>query len=201
MDYPERFAREPNFKENGIEVFEDALSPHLFEQFRDRLRQRKFLPFPLDRPQVLYLAPVPELEDYHLTRLAEIVVQRDLEQVRSFARLNTETLDTSFRVHADGKIYGAYPDVACVFFIDTRDDSGTAFYESAVHGRTPKDDSLNVFKDDDGTWRPYVKVTQKENSMLVYNARLYHGRFPWKSYGTDPTSGRIVVVKFLKYKR
>jgi hypothetical protein len=183
---------------DGFDVVTNIFSDFEFEDLRSQLRMSTYLPFPLDKPQILYLTPVPKAYDEVLTQVAELTVQSKLNQLRSFARLNTEELDTNFRVHSDGKIYGHYPDVACVFYIDTREDSGTAFFESPIYGRTSPSPEYNVHKVDDGNWHPYAKVHQVANSMLVYNAQLYHGRFPWKSYGVSKEDGRIVIVKFLK---
>ena len=183
---------------DGFQLVENIFDLDEFEDLKRQLREATYLPFPLDKPQILYLAPVPKAYDDALTIWAESIVESKLNQLRSFARLNTEELDTNFRVHSDGKIYGTYPDIACVFYIDTREDSGTAFYESPIYGRTSALPEYNVHKDDDGNWHPYAKIHQKENSMLIYNAALYHGRFPWKSYGQSKEDGRIVIVKFLK---
>lgn len=193
-----KLARHGTIHTDGFQLIENIFTPNEFEDLKRQLQSSTYLPFPLDKPQILYLAPVPKAYDDALTIWAESIVESKLNQLRSFARLNTEDLDTNFRVHSDGKIYGAYPDIACVFYINTRDDSGTAFYESPIYGRQSPGDEYNVHKVDDGNWSQYAKVFEKENSMLIYNARLYHGRFPWKSYGHSEEDGRIVIVKFLK---
>lgn len=110
--------------------------------------------------------------------------------ISSFVRLNSSDRDYSVRIHSDSKINDCIPDTACVFYLDTIDNSGTALFEHPSYGRVA--DSHAIYKNETN-WNAYYKCNSLANSMFVYPSNYFHGRFPWKS-----STNRIVIVKFLK---
>lgn len=119
-------------------------------------------------------------------------VDPKLVELQSFLRLNTPTKDTSFRVHADKEPLNDDRRclVAAVFYLYD-DESGTALFEHPDHGKSVG--SQYVFTEDDGKWSPYMFCKSTANRLFVYDARLFHGRQPWKV-----NQDRIVLVKFLR---
>jgi hypothetical protein len=141
--------------------------------------------------QPLYALPVPE----RFNRLLTEVLNKDPDvgphrDILTFARLNTPIKNTQFRIHADSKIFDTQPNLAAVFYMQT-DDSSTAFFEHPIYGKraTPEN---QIFTVDDGQWKIYHQQPSIENTMLIYDSQLYHGRQPWKV-----NFDRVVVVKFL----
>jgi hypothetical protein len=132
--------------------------------------------------------------DKRINTLLTNVIKRETgyrgNELVAFLRRNRPTEDTAFRVHADGSPLGdgRLCTLAAVFYLET-DDSGTALFEHHVHGRTVG--SQYVFNEDDG-WNPYFRCEAKADRLFVYDAKLFHGRYPWKV-----TQERIVLVKFL----
>lgn len=180
-------------------VINDVLKPAEYAALRERLKNTSFRPMQKENGTFLYVLPILHTElDDQLTRIASAHWGRKLEPLLSFARLNTSVHDVDFRVHADSRVVRTLPDVAAIYYLDTIPETGTAFFEHPDYGRTPRDESLNLFTKDDGKWTPYYHYEQVANSMLVYPSQLYHGRYPWVMPGSSAQDGRIVIVKFLK---
>jgi hypothetical protein len=165
-------------------------------------RKAHFQPVPKGNGTFLHLAAVPRFLDNHLHHKTEVHLdlRSGLRNIASFYRLNTRQHDTEFRVHCDRLIQGEQPDVACVYYLESSEVSGTAFFRHPEHG-VGDPENLKVFDVDDGKWEPYNWFYARANSMLIYPTSLYHGRFPWVAEGSDKSDGRIVVVKFLKVKQ
>ena len=126
-----------------------------------------------------------------LSNVMSRALGRPLKEIVSFLRKNTSSLDTKFRVHADGEPLrdGRLCKVAGIFYLE-EDDSGTALYRSPIHGDHAVD--RFIFEDDDGTWEAYFKCPSKANRLFIYDANLFHGRYPWR-VNTD----RVVLTKFM----
>jgi hypothetical protein len=117
-----------------------------------------------------------------------------LHPIVQFYRLNSSVHDTDFRVHCDNVINGKKPHVASVFYLDDITDSGTAFFEHPVYGMSDPD-QLIIFDKDDGAWREIARVQSRANSMVIYPATVFHGRYPWQQ-----KQERIVLVSFMRYR-
>jgi hypothetical protein len=114
------------------------------------------------------------------------------KNILSFARLNTAILNTEFRIHSDGDIFGESPNLAAVYYLRT-DSSGTALYEHPRHGKRWGRRGSNVHLTDDGLWKKYHECNSRENSMFLYESDLWHGRYPWVV-----EEDRIVIVMFMR---
>ena len=183
---------------DGYWIVKDIFPEAEFKEIRDHFKSLTYVPFPLDKPQILYLAPVPVHINAPLLAKIEEAVGCEFKVITTYARLNSENHDTLFRIHADSKIYGSRPTHAAVFYLDSHDFAGTGLYEHPVYGRKAVLPEYFVFKEDDGLWSPYLKYFQRENTMLIYESDRYHGRFPWKSFGQNEKDGRIVIINFLQ---
>ena len=139
----------------------------------------------------LFYKNFPSKYNSHLSKVIEAHTKKKYLDICSFARLNTPDKDFDFRVHVDGKLLNQYSDLACVFYLRTVLDSGTALFEHPIHGRYSNKRDIHIIND--GLWKPYYSNPSENNSMFVYPSNHYHGRFPWRS-----DFNRIVVVKFLK---
>jgi hypothetical protein len=141
---------------------------------------------------LLYYQEVSKDIEEKLHRAIQREIGKYPKNILTFARLNTPTLNTEFRIHSDGVIRGQQPNLACVFYLRT-DDSGTALFEHPVYGREWKGKSSNVHLIDDGQWKIYEEYKSKENSMFLYYSDLWHGRQPW-----IVEHDRIVIVSFMR---
>ena len=177
---------------------ENVLSDDLFNRFRKYCKNLKYINMTRENNTTIYVNKIPRELDDHLTKLAEDAIGKQLEIVHSFIRLNTSIHDIGFRVHSDGKVLDKFITIAAIFYLDTSKDSGTGFYKHPEHGDKALNEEYHVFTEDDGKWELYDKFYEKENTMIVYDAKLFHGRFPWKSRGTRAKDGRIVIVKFMR---
>jgi hypothetical protein len=143
---------------------------------------------------LLYYQLIPNEIDQEINKVIDESLGIKHKDILTFARLNTPLLNTEFRIHSDGVILGKQPNLACVYYLKTSNSSGTSLYKHPTHGDrwnsrvTPS----NVFLEDDGLWEEYHRYYALENSMFLYNAQLWHGRFPWVV-----TEDRIVIVKFM----
>jgi hypothetical protein len=85
-----------------------------------------------------------------------------------------------------------------VFYLESSSiskPSGTAFFKHPVYNDRHNEStagSPQIIVNDDGLWEKYYQYDAVENSMLLYNAQLYHGRQPWAV-----NHDRIVIVKFM----
>jgi hypothetical protein len=146
---------------------------------------------------LLYHHHIPPEIDQELDRVIDETLGVSHDNILTFARLNTPELNTEFRIHSDGVIFGRKPDITCVYYLKDSDTSGTSLYRHPKYGdRWDSRTSLsNVHLNDDGLWEEYSRYYAKENTMFLYNAQLWHGRFPWKV-----EEDRIVIVKFMVTK-
>lgn len=179
-------------------IVENVLDSHALLSLKNYARNIPFKKVEKGNNTFLYLTQVPPNVTKVLQVAMEKAVGAKLKEVITFLRLNTSELDTEFRIHTDAKVLNQKPEVSAVFYLDTDSFSGTALFEHKIYGRYGKPEG-EIFTEDDGNWNCYLKYFAVENSMFICNSDLYHGRFPWKSYGKDQSDGRIVIVKFMRY--
>ena len=175
----------------------DVLAPDALAMAKKAARALRFNPVAKENGERLWVAPVPQFVNRRLHSVMEFHCGVELEEITSFFRLNTRRHDTEFRVHCDHIIQGQTPTHASVFYLETAEDSGTALFRHPVHGDRD-DERLSIFDEDDGQWEAYLRCPEVENTMFIYRAELFHGRFPWQARGFDRKDGRIVIVKFMK---
>jgi len=176
-----------------IKVLNNVLDEKEFSSIKFYLKNsiKDFKSFDVGHDHSLYFHLIPKHVKQKLNKAVMDTVG-DFEDVLTFARLNTPTKNTEFRIHADSKIFGKQPNLAAVFYLDSSTDSGTAFFEHPVYGKTHTPPNPQIITEDDGDWNNYHQYNAIENSMLLYNSDLYHGRQPWAV-----KEERIVIVKFM----
>lgn len=128
------------------------------------------------------------------------------ESKLAFARLNTENLDTGFRIHSDGKTADNngkmfQPEYAAVFYPFDTPGHGTALFTHKLIGDRSKPLQGKAFKIDDGMWSVSEWYEGKENTAFYYEANRYHCRYPFKSFGSTIKDGRIIIVNFMVRKK
>lgn len=178
--------------------FTNVLSKEYFKLLDNYCRKASYRRLPKEDNTYMFYTDVPDSVDQIITKVIEDNLNTKIENIYSFVRINTSLHDIGFRIHADSKVFNKQPTLACVFYLNDSDISGTAFFEHPKHGKEASDDNHWVFTEDDGNWSIHNKVYEQKNSMIVYNSRLFHGRFPWVSYGKTKRDGRIVLVKFMR---
>lgn len=82
-------------------------------------------------------------------------------------------------------------------------EGGTAFWEHKATGahRIEKEDYWLFEKvchdwNDIDKWKQHCLVEMKMNRAVIYESALFHSRYPFEAFGTDETSGRLIVVAF-----
>jgi len=180
-------------------IFEDKEFQSLRNYFKRSIKD--FKPFDVGHEHSLYFHLVPKPINQQLNSVIKNAVG-EFEDILTFARLNTPDKNTEFRIHADSKIFQKQPNLAAVFYLDSSDTSGTAFFEHPVYGKEHKQPHPQIFTKDDiiagvtdvshSQWNKYHQYNAVENSMLLYKSDLYHGRQPWAVQ-----EERIVIVKFM----
>jgi hypothetical protein len=146
----------------------------------------------------IFYKETPKDINSKLTEQVRTATGKNLQDIISFVRLNTAIHDTEFRVHADQDIFGQLPTVAGLFYLDSSDITGTAFFRHPVYGNKAIKKEHFIFTEDDGQWKIDNMIYAQENSMITYDAQLYHARQPWVSQGKNQKDGRIVIVKFMR---
>ncbi len=180
-----------------VKIATNVLAPDALAMAKKAARTLRFNPVAKGNGEQLWVAPVPQFVNRRLNQTMESHCGVQLEEIASFFRLNTSRHDTEFRVHCDHLIQNQLPTHAAVFYLETVKDSGTALFRHPIHGDRDEE-RLSIFDEDDGLWEAYYKCPEVENTMFIYRAELFHGRFPWKARGFDRKDGRIVIVKFMK---
>jgi hypothetical protein len=177
---------------------ENILDDKKFKELVAYCRRQPFKGLVREDNTVMYFKELPESINSILNKIASDVWGKPLHDIYSFIRLNSSVHDTVFRVHSDSKVVDQHPQVAALFYLEDSETSGTAFFEHPLHGHIAKDSGYYVFTEEDEAWEIKDKYYAKANSMIVYDSRLFHGRFPWISYGKNEKDGRIVIVKFMR---
>ena len=178
-------------------IREKALPDEIYQEAKRIGKTSRYNRILKENGESLFLARVPLFINTTLHIATENTVGKRFKEIISFYRLNSAIHDYEFRIHCDTVIQGQQPTHACVFYLHSSNESGTALYEHRFHGR---EDAANlaIFDSDDGLWKAWHKVYAKENKLFVYKSSLFHGRFPWRCWGDSRENGRIVIVKILK---
>ena len=177
-------------------VIGNILDAVLLERLRKHAINASYNKMWLDEETCMHYAWPLKLVNDTINEKIETKTGMKFRDIASFLRLNTSLIDNEFRVHNDAAIQGVKPTHAAVFYLEDSFVSGTALFSHPEHGKSS--DEVKIFTKDDGLWKPYFNYYARENSLLLYDANLFHGRFPWQAFGKTKYDGRIVLVKFLK---
>jgi hypothetical protein len=169
-------------------VVDNAFGPGFLAEF-DGLTEESFQEVVLDGEAKMWAQEATPYEEDLLHRTVEQQVGRPLKMLQTFLRYNFPEDTQKFRMHSDGIVLGEQPDVACVYYIKPG-GSGTATYKHPVYGA----EGQGTFNEDDGLWEMVDKCEGKPDRLLIYPARAYHQRHPFKV-----AEERIVIVGFYKY--
>lgn len=125
-----------------------------------------------------------------------------------FFRITNEDTEQAY-IHSDRE-YGAH---TCVAYLSEHDEPyGTAFYRHKPTGLTrmptfqemKEQGTFEMFKEDmesrnPDNWEQVGYVEGKYNRAVIFEAPLFHSRFPINGIGNDDRSGRLVwVTHFFK---
>lgn len=179
-------------------AIKDILPDDIFSLFKKKSRNAIYKDVPADDVETFKLAKPDMLIVNLIKSRIECELKKKLGMIISFARLNHNHVNNTFRVHSDTIIEGQKPDIAAVFYFDTVKDTGTALFEHPEYGRINTDPTQAVIFKNNELWKPWMKYESLANSAFVYNADLYHGRYPWEAYGDSQKNGRVVIVMFMK---
>ena len=122
----------------------------------------------------------------------------------SFIRSSYKGFDSKMRVHADDIINNKKTDLASVLYINENNitKNGTKFFKHHIHGNKLSQDIYNLEFDrliledsnDISKWIQTDKVQAEPNKLLMYNANLFHAKYP----NEIENGTRIVLVSFYK---
>lgn len=112
-----------------------------------------------------------------------------LKQVVSFVRSAYKGFDEDLHVHADNIIDGYRIEYASVLYVnDDKDvtENGTCFYTHQKYGsRLHKNVSneeydriITLDSNDEEKWKRTSYISNVPNRYLIYEANLFHGKFP-----------------------
>lgn len=189
-----------------IYIIDEFIDKDLFAKAEDYLKKDDFKEVISGGKEFYVLESPDAFSQYVLSKLA-ITEGRDLQEVLSFFRISTDTLDTSWRIHSDLNIKGERPDRAVVIYMSPRereDLHGTALWEHEVYGmEMPKnitdeeyDRMIEVDAENLDMWRLSSVIGYNENRAVSYPAHYFHSKYPNQSW----KEGRKVFVMFYKYK-
>ncbi len=124
----------------------------------------------------------------------------------SFIRKAHKDFDTELRIHADNFINDKKTVMAAVLYINKPEgvtENGTRFYEHKKHGHRLESDDTEIYNDlirnhseVKENWIAKDKVYSKPNRLLVYDAKMFHSKFPQ----VIEEGERIVLVTFYTKK-
>jgi len=180
----------------GVQLY-NILDATDLAALRHRANLVSFRKIPVGLNQSIMLAAMPNDISITLRNAAEFGVHHPLQLLSSMLRLNTTVCDAEPRIHTDNDIGGVRPVYGSVSYLEDGPPGlhGTALYEHPEYGRGS--DDVSVFTDNTG-WEPWYINQAKANSMFLFKSNLYHGRYPWTTYGVSQLTGRKVVVQFYR---
>ena len=81
--------------------------------------------------------------------------------------------------------------------------SGTAFWKHKETGESRIDpgdaelfDKIKDSWDNEADWEMERLVDMKFNRAVIYESALFHSRYPFTGFGSDPETGRLIAVAF-----
>lgn len=164
-----------------IEVIDDFFPKQKFEAIQNYCKYSEFEIVDAGGKQFSAL-PVP-------VNVLPFLQKEGHEIILTFIRRAWKDFDTDLRAHSDGTIMGKKTSLASVLYIN--DDAGvtpngTRFYSHTTHGSSFPDDGSEeefdrlILEDSNNPekWTQLSEVLAKPNRLLIYESRLFHGKFP-----------------------
>lgn len=173
-------------------VFDDLLSEQEIEALWDYILEGELTEVKLDGSAKMYVMELPEGIKERLLLHVVGATEQKLKPLSMFIRYNSPKSDVSFRIHSDGELNGEQPTVASVYYLNSG-NNGTALFKHALYGTHPVGDTPTIHAENNPGWEITTYCEQKANRLFVYDARHFHGRFPFESL-----DDRFVVVGFYK---
>lgn len=182
-----------------MRVVDNFLSRPIFENLQAYCKNCEFFEQKAGE-KVFSVLPVPEA-------VMPFFELDGYEVIFGFIRRSFKGFDNDYRIHSDRIVQGEKTDMASVFYINEPEGvtrNGTAFWEHEVHGkRLPEGFSDEEFDrlitEDSNDLSKFKKldfVPSKPNRLLVYDASLFHSKYP----NEIEEGERIVLVTFYKLK-
>ena len=189
-----------NFLPNPLEVREDILS----KGFPDVVS-------PVDGLTYRHIQVRPPQEFNHLLSEA---VGRPVIQSHSLGRINYAGELPNNAIHSDD----SYFDFAVVLYLNLPHQckGGTAFWrnkrldmvrnptdaEIRMIGKSPRRfrEQLNTEWNRPEAWEQFDVSEMEFNRAVIYSTRIFHSRFPFEAFGSDPHTGRLIWVSFFNIK-
>lgn len=208
-----------------IKVVDNFLSEHIYKYEKRKLLDSEFEKVIVGGKDFHIVAPDETFLNYVLGKL-ETEMNSDIKLILGFFRLATNEIDTDWRIHSDLNINGQRPTHAGVlYFSEKKNDVfkiepdlsnqiindevyaeiyGTAFWSHVEHGSRlnaeTTDEEYNellaVDANDVSRWNLDSVVSAKENRLLVYEASLFHSKYPNTAWVDENGKGRMVLVLF-----
>lgn len=177
-----------------IYVKDNFLSEQDFKRLQDYCYNNEFQIYDSGEKKFLTLPTPQELIPKLAIDNAEISL--------SFIRKAHKDFDTDMRIHADSIINGKKTVMASVLYINKPEGvtkNGTRFYNHKIYGPKLESDDPKIFDDlirnhseVKENWEPTDKIYSKPNRLLVYNAKMFHSKFPQ----VIEEGERIILVTF-----
>lgn len=147
----------------------------------------------------------------HLSSLAQNLVIQEISKaegclvapVLGFYRRSDKETDPTVRIHNDKYINGETVDGTCIIYMNKCEKpTGTAFWELKKQKLDNKRfwGGMNKFNEyltndahKESLWQKYDFVPQSQGKMLLYDADMYHSKYPHHQ-----EEERIIIVMFYK---
>lgn len=141
-----------------------------------------------------------------LTHLVEVKIAqllgKPVQNIFSFIRKATDTIDTDWNIHADQHIGEAKPKLAAVLYLSEKPEdvlNGTAFWTHATHGthldgNNDEHEEQRKHENDLSQFTLDQMISYKQNRLVIYDANRFHSAYPNKAW----KQGRIVMAMFLE---
>lgn len=189
-----------------IYIIDDFIDKDLFRIATDYLKKGEFIKKTVGEKN-FYIQTSPESFNNYVLNKLSIAEGRPLQNILSFFRVSTNTLDCNWRIHSDLNINGERPDRAAVLYMSPREIEelhGTAFWEHEVYGKNlpshitdeEYDRMIQVDAEELDMWRLVSVAGYEQNRIISYPSSYFHSKYPNKSW----KEGREVFVIFYKYK-
>jgi hypothetical protein len=193
-----------------VRVFNDWLPKEVYNYEKKKLQESSFGQVWVGDKDFHVIMPSEEMMGYVINKL-ENDLKENVEMILSFFRLASSEKDLDWRIHSDLNINGQRPTHAGVLYFSENKLSeglyGTAFWSHKEYGSKliPEttdeeyDRLLLVDANDVNKWSLDSVISVKENRLLLYEASLFHSKYPDISWGGDE-DGRMVLVMFFNLK-
>lgn len=208
-----------------IKVVDNFLAEHIYQYEKGRLIDSEFEKVVVGGKDFHIVSPDETFLNYVLGKLA-VEMNSGIELILGFFRLATNEIDTDWRIHSDLNINGQRPTHAGVLYFSenqiityqigtdlsdkiilnslNQELYGTAFWSHVEHGsrlhpETSDEDYnelLAVDANDISRWNIDSVVSAKENRLLLYEANLFHSKYPNTAWIDENGKGRMVLVLF-----